>query len=85
MKRFHVGIRFWLLGLALLASLPPFLFAAYSIYRISEAQQNEFELELTQRTEATAYAVSQRLGTIRGYLNGLATSEAAQRNDLAHL
>lgn len=85
LQQFQAGIRFWLLGLAMLASLPLFVFAVYSTYRFSEAQQEEITAELIQRTEATAHAVGQRLSTVRGYLNGLATSDAARRNNLAEL
>ena len=83
--RIQAGIRSWLLALALLASLPLWLFAAYSIYEVGQAQRDALTTELIQRTESTANAVNQRLGTALGSLNSLATSDAALRGDLPAL
>lgn len=81
----RLGIRSWLLALAILASLPLFLVAAYSIYEVGQAQREAITAELVQRTESTANAVNQRLGTALGALNSLATSDAALRGDLPAL
>ncbi len=81
----RAGIKVWLLGLAVSASLPLFLFSAYLIVEFGLRQQQSDMRELSQRAEATANAVSQRLGESAGYLSTLALSNAAQRNDIAAL
>lgn len=83
--RLRAGMRIWLLAVSVLASLPLLLFAAYSIYDRAVTQRRIDVTELALRTEATANAVQQRLGTAAGYLNGIATSDAARRGDLPAL
>jgi len=82
---FRAGIRVWLLALALLSLLPLLAFSAYTIYELGRARQDAIRIELLQRSEAAANAVNERLGTTLGYLNALATSDAAQNGDLPGL
>ena len=81
-KTYQIGMSTWLLALVMLAILPLFLFAAYMVYQVGKAQQAATGAELHQRTEAAASMVYERLGSSLGYLNALATSDAALRGDL---
>lgn len=85
MQRLRRGIGLWLFALSILTSLPLFLFAAYSINELAHTQKLSVIAELVQRTEATANAVQQRLASIQGSLNSLATSDAALKGDLPTL
>lgn len=75
------GIRAWLMSLAVLTMLPVLLFSSLTLYQIKEDRQEFVRLRLKQGAQATAYAVKERLGVTLGYLNALASSEAALRND----
>ena len=75
----------WLLALALLSLLPLLAFSAYTLYELGRTRQEAIRTELLQRSEAAANAVNERLGTTLGYLNALATSDAAQNGDLPGL
>ena len=81
----QASIRGWLFAVALLASVPLMGFALYSVYELGQARQTALTVELTGRTEATAVAVRQQLDAGLGYLNALATSEAALRDDIPGL
>lgn len=83
--RLRASIGVWLLVLSMVASLPLFLVAAYLIYTLAQEQQHSELSELAMRTQASADAVQQRLGTALGYLNALAASDAARQNDLRAL
>lgn len=85
MQRLRAGIGLWLFGLSVITSLPLFVFAAYSTYELAQTHRQRVLAELIQRTEATANAVQQRLGTSTGALNALAVSDAAIKGDLPTL
>ena len=79
------GIRVWLLVLATLCVVPLFLFSTYTVFEINSARHNAAEIALQQRTEAAASAANERLRMALSYLNGIATSAAADSHDLQGL
>lgn len=76
-ERFRLSLRSWLVTLVLLALVPVFVFTVLTTLEMHRARQNAVMAELVQRAESTGHAVSERLGTAIGYLNALATSNAA--------
>lgn len=79
------GIKTWLFLLAAFASLPLLAFCGYLIFQIGLNQKLEIESSLTSRAQSIAYFVNQRLETSLGYLNSLASSDAALNNDIPEL
>lgn len=79
------GFRAWLLiaGAALLA--PLLLLSVYQLVQIQHSRQGSIEQQLAQRTESAALAVASRLQTGIGYLDSLASSDAALNGDLEAL
>jgi hypothetical protein len=84
-QKLQFGIRTWLLCLSLLASAPLLLFAIYSINDLRQAERASVTQRLVLRGEAAANGVAQRLGGSLGFLNALATTNAAKRGDLPAL
>lgn len=80
--RFRLSLRSWLVTLVLLALMPVFVFTVLTTLEMHRASQNAVMAELVQRSEATGHAVSERLGTAIGYLNALATSNAAMTENI---
>lgn len=83
--KLQAGMKVWLIALVALTSLPLFLFASYTVFDLRQAQQELITNQLIQRTEAASNAINERLSSSLGYLNTLATSDAARRNDLHSL
>jgi diguanylate cyclase (GGDEF)-like protein len=76
-SRFRLSLRSWLITLVMLALLPVFVFSVLTTLEMHRVRQDAVIAELVQRSEATGYAVTERLGTAIGYLNALASSNAA--------
>lgn len=79
----RVGIRAWLFGVAVVATLPAILLVAYVGERWGEAEHAGQREQLARRSEAMATAVARRLEAASATLAALAESEAMQRNDFA--
>ncbi len=75
--RFRLSLRSWLVVLVVMALVPVFVFSVLTTLEMHRARQDAVMAELVQRSESTAHAVTERLGTAIGYLNALATSNAA--------
>ncbi len=82
---FRLGIRAWLLLLALVAAFPVVLFSAVLIYDLGVEKQRAVTTDLVRRTGAMANAVEQRLAAAAGYLTTLANANSALRGDLPAL
>jgi diguanylate cyclase (GGDEF)-like protein len=81
----RLGIRAWLLLLALFAAFPLLLFSVFTVRELELTRQRAVTTELVERTGAMANAVEQRLAGAAGYLTALANSDAALGNDLPAL
>lgn len=79
------GIRRWMLLVCLGLMIPILGLSVFEIVQIHEVRRASIEMELAQRSEAGALAVSTRLHTGLGYLESLATSDAARRGNLQEL
>ena len=75
----------WRITLVILGCVPFLLFASYVAIELENTQRDILVAELNRAALVTANAVNQQLGTSVGYLSALATSDAAQRNDIPAL
>ncbi len=75
------GIRAWLFGVAVAATLPAVLLAGYVGSLWAESERNAQSEQLARRSEAMATAVARRLESASATLVAIAESEAMQRDD----
>ncbi|CAA7611825.1 hypothetical protein MTBLM5_10207 [Magnetospirillum sp. LM-5] len=85
--RLRVRLRLgaWLVLLTAFAALPLIAFSGYAVYQLGLSQSKATAILLTQRTEATANAVAERLSAALGGLHALAQSDTARKGDVAAL
>lgn len=79
------GIRWWFLVVGLVVLGPLLLLTTYQLVQIQEARQKAIEREMAERTTSAAFAVSTRLQVSIGYLDSLASTDAAQSGDFEAL
>ncbi|MDE2419502.1 MAG: hypothetical protein KGN32_17060, partial [Burkholderiales bacterium] len=70
------------LAMVLGTAIPFVLFATYAVMELQNTQRDVLVSDLNRTALVTANAVNQQLGTSVGYLNALATSDAALHNDV---
>jgi PAS domain S-box-containing protein len=78
-----LGIRAWLLALALAAALPVLLFAGIAAQQLASAERQAKLTELERRTEAMASDVGRYLQSLRELADTLAHTPMLQTGDLA--
>jgi len=84
-KSLQFSFRGWLLALGLLSALPFIALTGVLIHQMGELQRTAIESDLEQRSTAAANALRELLGRAVGYLNAIATSDAAVNQDMRGL
>lgn len=80
-----MGIRSWLLTLAMSASLPILALATWSIWQVCDIQRRDMIEDVEKHSIIGAVSVAQRLDQLLVTLDALAQSTAAREGDLAEL
>ncbi len=75
----------WLTAVSIATLLPILLFSVYAVAQLADVSQQALTRELVQRTEALSTDVQVLLSAAEGRLAGLATSDAAQHDDIPAL
>ena len=78
----NLGIRGWLLALALASSLPVLVFAGVAAHQVATAERRATLFELEQRTQAMASTVERYLQSVQQIAVTLAISPALLAGDL---
>ncbi len=87
-RRLQLGINAWLLVLTFVALVPLFIFSAYAVLEIQRGRQEKVSGDvddLAQRSQSTTAAVGERLDSLVGHLQTLASSDAALNGNLQAL
>ncbi|MDR3438188.1 EAL domain-containing protein [Telmatospirillum sp.] len=80
-----LGIRAWLIFLSLFSAIPVFFFSGFTIYRLASSEEEALVFGLTNRAQAVAAVVEQRLGAMEVAASVLAQSDAALHDDIPAL
>lgn len=80
-----MGVRGWLLLLALVASLPTSVFSVFAMVGHMRAQQEKTDTELRRQVLAVAQAVDAELSAKAAMLHALAASQDPERLDVGQL
>lgn len=80
-----MGVRGWLLLLALVAGLPTTLFSVFAMVEHMRAQQEKTDAELHRQVLAVAQAVDAELSAKAAMLHALAASQDSERMDIGQL
>ncbi|MBZ2171415.1 sensor domain-containing diguanylate cyclase [Nitratidesulfovibrio sp. SRB-5] len=80
-----MGVRGWLLLLALVAGLPTTMFSVFAMVEHMRAQQEKTDAELRRQVLAVAQAVDAELSAKAAMLHALAASQDPERMDIGQL